>query len=164
MSLLLTVTPMLDVSVSTAGSAEPLTLTVWLTSPTAIFTVRELACSGINSRWSRVCVWKPCLVAVRVNTAAGSALKLNTPLASLVRTMVSLVAVFLSVSVAPGISAPSESVTTPWTDVRNCAAAGTVSRRAANASRPNFASRRQIGALRLGCSALRGERVFMVPP
>src|ERR1700722_19111564 len=46
------------------------------------------------------------------------------PSALLVRTCVSLVPVSVRVRLAPALTSPSGSVTTPWMEVRNCANAG----------------------------------------
>ena len=111
MSLLEIVPPMFAVSVSTAGVVEASTVTVSVTAPRASCTFTELACSGMNWRSVRIFFWKPALSTVSVKLSAGRALKLKTPALSLVWMMVLLFALSLSVSLAPGTTAPCESVT-----------------------------------------------------
>ena len=115
---------MVAVSVSRAGARDASTVTVVDSTPRASFTLIAFGCSGINCRFSRTCFWKPFISTVNEKWSGGRALKLKTPVSLLVLTTVSLVDKFLSVRVAPGTTAPSGSVTTPWIEVRNCANAG----------------------------------------
>lgn len=101
------------VSVFSRLACDPFTVTVCAAAPRASWTFTAFACSGKICTLFNVFFLNPAAVTVRVKLLGGSALKVYTPSADVVAVSVWFVDVSVNVTVAPGITAPLGSVTTP---------------------------------------------------
>ena len=106
------VVPMLTVVVSTVGGA-PVTVTVWLTCPTARMKSALKLCPEITGTFVRSAFWNPCMVTVTVYTPMGRSVKEKPPTWPVTISCVRCVPSFTTVTLAPATTAPELSRTVP---------------------------------------------------
>src|SRR6266852_5795441 len=103
--------PMVAFEVSTSGET-PVTVACSEIVPNSSVKLTRAVCCTCNSR-SRLAVLKPSSSLFTVYAPGGSAGKSNRPTSLLVVVRVALVALFTTVTVAPGTTRPLESLTSP---------------------------------------------------